>query len=84
MESNFSLLSLFTGDLMTLFVSVVLVVFSVLSWTVIVEKVRLWHGQKRNPVKMKPDENLDIHKQMKSARNGMYGYMCIYLYILTT
>ena len=60
MESNFSLLSLFTGDLMTLFVSVVLVVFSVLSWTVIVEKVRLWHGQKRNPVKMKPDENLDM------------------------
>ena len=60
MENNFSLLSLFTGDLMTLFVSLVLVVFSVLSWTVIVEKIRLWHGQKRNPIKMKPNENLDV------------------------
>ena len=30
MESNFSLLSLFTGDWMTVFVSIVLLVFSVL------------------------------------------------------
>ncbi len=60
MESSFSLLSLFTGDWMTLLVSLVLVVFSVLSWTVIVEKIRLWHGQKRNPVKFKPSDNLDV------------------------
>ena len=40
MENNFSLLSLFTGDWMTVFVSIVLVVFSVMSWTIIVEKIR--------------------------------------------
>ena len=38
MENNFSLLNLFMSDLMTFIVSVVLVVFSVLSWTIIVEK----------------------------------------------
>ena len=60
MESNFSLLSLFTGDWMTLLVSLVLVVFSVMSWAVIVEKMRMWRNQKRNPVKMSPNENLDV------------------------
>ena len=60
MESSFSLLSLFTGDWMTVFVSIVLVVFSIMSWTVIVEKIRLWRAQKRNPMKMKPDDNVDV------------------------
>ena len=60
MEGSFSLLSLFTGDWMTVFVSIVLLGFSVMSWAVIVEKIRLWRGQKRNPVKMKPNENLDV------------------------
>ena len=60
MQNNFSLLSLFTGDWMTLLVSLVLVVFSILSWAVIVEKIRLWRVQKRNPMKMKPNENLDV------------------------
>lgn len=60
MEGNFSLLSLFTGrDLMTLCVSVILVVASVLSWAVIIEKIRLWRFQKRNPVAIKPEDNLD-------------------------
>ncbi len=60
MESNFSLLSLFAGDIMTVFVSVVLVVFSVLSWTVIIEKIRLWKMAKKNPVKIKPNDNLAV------------------------
>ncbi len=60
MENNFSLLSLFAGDIMTIFVSVVLVIFSVLSWTVIVEKIRLWRMVKRNPVRIKPTDNLDV------------------------
>ena len=60
MESNFSLLSLFTGDIMTIFVSVVLVVFSVLSWAVIIEKMRLWKMVKKNPVKIKPTDNLAV------------------------
>lgn len=60
MENNFSLLSLFSGhDLMTLFVSVVLVVASVLSWAVIIEKIRLWHYTKRHPVTVKHGDNLE-------------------------
>jgi len=61
MENNFSLLSLFSGrDLMTLFVSVVLVVASILSWTVIIEKIRLWHAEKRKPVMVERGDNLDV------------------------
>ena len=60
MENSFSLLSLFTGDLMTVFVSIVLVVFSIMSWMVIVEKIRLWHAQKKNPITIKAGENPDV------------------------
>ena len=60
MEGSFSLLSLFTGDIMTIFVSVMLVVFSVLSWAVIIEKIRLWKMVKKNPVKIKQNDNLSV------------------------
>lgn len=60
MENSFSLLTLFTGDWMTLFVSVVLLVFSVLSWAVIIEKIRLWHALKRNPIKVKTGDNVSV------------------------
>ena len=59
MTNNFSLLNLFTGDLMTLVVSLVLVALSVLSWAVIIEKYRIWKMVKRNPVRIKPGDNLD-------------------------
>ncbi len=60
MENSFSLLSLFSGrDMMTLFVSIVLVVASVMSWAVIIGKIRLWHYQKRNPVSIKNGDNLN-------------------------
>jgi biopolymer transport protein ExbB/TolQ len=60
MENNFSLLSLFTGrDLMTLFVSLVLVGASILSWMIIIEKIRLWQHQKHNPVSVKHGDNLE-------------------------
>ncbi|MDW2995001.1 MAG: MotA/TolQ/ExbB proton channel family protein [Alphaproteobacteria bacterium] len=59
MENNFSMLNLFASDLMTTFVSVVLVVFSILSWAIIVEKIRLWRMVKRNPVVINVGENLD-------------------------
>ena len=60
MENNFSLLSLFSGrDFMTLFISLVLVVASVWSWAVIIEKIRLWRFQKRHPVSVKQGDNLD-------------------------
>lgn len=60
MESSFSMLTLFTGDIMTLCVSVVLLIFSVLSWAVIIEKFRLWRMAKKNPIKIKPNDNLDV------------------------
>ena len=60
MENSFSMLTLFTGDIMTLCVSVVLLVFSVLSWAVIIEKFRLWRMAKKNPVKIKPNDNLNV------------------------
>jgi len=61
MENSFSLLSLFSGrDLMTLSVSIILVVASILSWAVIIEKIRLWNYQKHNPVSVKSSDNLDV------------------------
>jgi len=59
MTNNFSMLNLFTGDLMTLFVSLVLVALSILSWAVIIEKYRVWKMVRNNPVKIKPGDNLD-------------------------
>lgn len=58
--NSFSLVNLFTGDLMTLFISLVLVLGSVISWAIIIEKIRLWHYQKKNPVKVKNGDNLSL------------------------
>lgn len=60
MTNNFSLLSLFTGDIMTLFISLVLVAGSIMSWAIIIEKIRLWRMQKKTPVKIKKDDNLAV------------------------
>lgn len=60
MENNFSILSLFTSDWMTVLVSVVLVIFSIVSWAIIIEKIRLWNMVKRAPVQVKGSDNLDI------------------------
>jgi biopolymer transport protein TolQ len=61
MQNNFSLLNLFTsGDIMTLAVSLLLVAGSVISWAVIIEKIRLWRFVKRMPLKIKPTDNLDL------------------------
>lgn len=60
MENSFSLLSLFSGrDMMTLCVSLILVAASVMSWAVIIEKIRFWQAQKRKPVSVKSTDNLD-------------------------
>ncbi len=60
MGNTFSLTTLFTGDVMTLFISLVLVFGSVMSWAIIIEKIRLWRFQKRNPVKIKNGDNLSV------------------------
>ena len=53
MQNNFSLISLFTGgDMMTLFISLLLVGASVASWAIIIEKFRLWRAQKRKAFKI--------------------------------
>ena len=59
MANSFSLLNLFTGDLMTLFISLVLVAASVMTWAIIIEKYRLWRMARRNPVKLNPNDNLE-------------------------
>ena len=46
--NSFSMWSLFTSDFVTAAASIVLVVFSVLSWAVLIEKIRLFHMAKRN------------------------------------
>ncbi len=60
MTNAFSLTTLFTGDWMTLFISLVLIFGSVVSWAVIIEKIRIWHFQKKNPVQIKSNDNLSI------------------------
>ena len=60
MGNSFSLVNLFTGDWMTLFISLVLVLASIISWAVIIEKIRLWHMNKKNPVKIKTGDNLTL------------------------
>lgn len=59
MTNNFSLMTLFTSDMMTLFVSIVLVVLSVLSWAVIIEKFRVWKMSRNNLPRVKAHDNLD-------------------------
>ena len=54
--NSFSLLKLFTSDVVTAIASIVLVVFSVMSWALIVEKIRLFHSIKHKEVSGKPDE----------------------------
>ena len=63
--NSFSLWNLFTSDVVTAIASILLIVFSVLSWTVIVEKIRLFGAAHRkrptgNPeIAIKPfDKNL--------------------------
>ncbi|MDR1697228.1 MAG: MotA/TolQ/ExbB proton channel family protein [Rickettsiales bacterium] len=53
MENNFSLLQLFTsGDLMILVVSLILVIASVISWVIIIEKIRRWNAEKFKPTQL--------------------------------
>lgn len=64
MTNNFSLLSVFTtGDIMTLIISLLLVAASVMSWTIIIEKFRLWRAQPRTPVKI--DDSLDMEVELE-------------------
>jgi biopolymer transport protein ExbB/TolQ len=51
MENNFTLLNLFIGgDLVVAFSSAVLVVGSIISWYVIIEKLRLWGRARRREI----------------------------------
>lgn len=51
----FSFWRLFTGDVITAIASIALVVFSVMSWAVIIEKIRLFHAVKHKKLTGDPD-----------------------------
>lgn len=60
-NNNFSMLSLFTGgDFMVLIMSLVLVAASIISWMIIIEKLRLFKLEKRNPVQINPRDNMEV------------------------
>jgi len=46
--NSFSMWSLFTSDFVTAIASIILVVFSVLSWAIIIEKIRLFRAVHHN------------------------------------
>ncbi len=70
----FSLWKLFTGDIVTAIASIVLVVFSVMSWAVIVEKIRLFHGVKYKKITGNPDEAI-----RPFDKNLWFLAMCAYV-----
>lgn len=70
----FSLWKLFTGDIVTAIASIVLVVFSVMSWAVIVEKIRLFHGVKHKKIVGSPDEAI-----RPFDKNLWFLAMCAYV-----
>lgn len=54
--NSFSLWRLFSTDIVTAIASIVLVVFSIMSWAVIVEKIRLFRAAWRDKPQGNPDE----------------------------
>ena len=59
MTGNFNLINLFTGgDIMIVMTSVTLVIGSVISWFIIVEKIRLWMVEKHRPSKLSRRDNM--------------------------
>ena len=54
--NSFSLWRLFTSDIVTAIASILLVVFSVMSWAVIVEKIRLFRNARRHKPTGTPDD----------------------------
>ena len=54
--NSFSMWSLFTSDFVTAIASIVLVIFSIMSWAVMIEKIRLFRAARRN----KPTGNADV------------------------
>ena len=54
--NSFSLWKLFSSDVVTAIASVVLVVFSVMSWAIIIEKIRLFRAAKRAKLSGTPEE----------------------------
>ncbi len=70
----FSLWRLFTTDFVTAVASIVLVVFSVMSWAVIIEKIRLFHSVKHKKITGNPDEAI-----RPFDKNLWFLAMCAYV-----
>ena len=61
MTATYSLLRLFTSsDPVILITSFSLVIGSIISWMIIIEKIRLWAREKVHPVQLRPNDNLDL------------------------
>ncbi|MCL1892445.1 MAG: MotA/TolQ/ExbB proton channel family protein [Alphaproteobacteria bacterium] len=60
MQNNFSFLSIFSlSDPVVLVSSLLLVAASIISWTIIIGKLRLWSLEKARPWKIVASDNLD-------------------------
>lgn len=60
MQNNFSFLSIFSpSDPVAFLTSIMLVVASVISWTIIIGKFRLWKETKNRQIKISREDNLD-------------------------
>lgn len=70
----FSLWRLFTTDVVTAIASIVLVVFSIMSWAVIIEKIRLFHGVRHKRPTGNPDEAI-----RPFDKNLWFLAMCAYV-----
>ncbi|MCL1786152.1 MAG: MotA/TolQ/ExbB proton channel family protein [Alphaproteobacteria bacterium] len=58
--NHFSLINLFTsGDIMITATSVLLVIGSVISWFIIIEKIRMWLAEKSDPIQVRRDDNME-------------------------
>jgi biopolymer transport protein ExbB/TolQ len=57
--NHFSFTNLFTTDIMITATSILLLIGSVISWIIIVEKIRLWLAERRRPAQIRRDDNMD-------------------------
>ncbi|MCL2017365.1 MAG: MotA/TolQ/ExbB proton channel family protein [Alphaproteobacteria bacterium] len=61
MNATFSLFRIFTsGDIVVLATSILLVIGSVISWMIIIEKIRLWGRERTHPTQLHPNDNLNL------------------------
>ncbi|MCL2758316.1 MAG: MotA/TolQ/ExbB proton channel family protein [Alphaproteobacteria bacterium] len=58
--NHFSFTNLFTTDAVITATSILLVIGSIISWVIIIEKIRLWWAEKRTPAQISRTDNMDL------------------------